>query len=380
VGGNGNDAVVLLSADVLPSSIVPGGTLLMAVGAPRPVGDSGGIWTSPRDGKDGRFSAARPHGPRTSTQTAREGSPVTNRASSSAGLPGAPVEKRINGPEPVELWTPRAVGWASVLLGFPGGITLAALNWRRMGRTRKSVVHLALAAIGTSALFLVYPQIGLPIGLVVGYYLYRVQKADQSLFEVEVPLTSRSTLAGTVIAIVGTVVMVGCVAVVVTASGVGAVSHRGEVLFGASAGTDTCSPVRQTTVLAPTDQFFVAAVMRETVRAGAHVVLEIDGPGATVETAPVTVQPPFDCVAYKLSMGPLDPGTYVFRFHYDGSPGTPDLARGTLTIRPSASASSPVAPSSPPVPASQPPASFTAPPSPGSTDPFAGLAFTLTLP
>lgn len=82
----------------------------------------------------------------------------------------------------IQLWTPRGIGWASVLLGFPGAVVLATLNWRRMGRTRKAIVHLAAAVIGTWAIYFVNAPVGLLAGLAVGYYLFRTQRSDQSTF------------------------------------------------------------------------------------------------------------------------------------------------------------------------------------------------------
>jgi tetratricopeptide (TPR) repeat protein len=48
----------------------------------------------------------------------------------------------------LKLWTPRTIGVMSYLLGFPSGITLAALNWMRMGLRRKAVLHIIAGLIG----------------------------------------------------------------------------------------------------------------------------------------------------------------------------------------------------------------------------------------
>src|SRR5207249_1383051 len=110
----------------------------------------------------------------------------------------------------VELWTPWGIGWASVLLGFPGAVVLAALNWRRMGRTRKAIVHVAAAAIGTWALFFVNAgSAGLAIGVAIGYYLFRAQRSDQSPLKAGGRVTARNGLAGAVIAIVATILIIG---------------------------------------------------------------------------------------------------------------------------------------------------------------------------
>ncbi len=122
----------------------------------------------------------------------------------------------------LELWTPRGIGWASVLLGFPGATVLAALNWRRMGRTRKAIVHLVAAVIGTWAIYFVNASVGLLVGLAVGYYLFRAQRSDQSPFAT----TERSGLAGALIAIAASILIVASGVVIETAAPTGAPRAR----------------------------------------------------------------------------------------------------------------------------------------------------------
>jgi hypothetical protein len=233
----------------------------------------------------------------------------------------------------VELWTPRGIGWASVLLGYPGALVLAALNWRRMDQTRKAIVHLMVAVAGTAVLFLPkVGSIGLLVGIVVGYYLYRVQRSDQSSFARADQVAERNGLLGAVIAIVFTVAIVGLGVAVSTVATGSEAADRGHVLFGTAAGTDVCSPRGQTNVFGPADPIFLAAIMRETVQPGSHVVYEIDGPGATAGPFPVTLTPPYDCLGTKQPIGPLDPGTYVIRYRYDLQPATAELATGTFTV------------------------------------------------
>jgi hypothetical protein len=73
------------------------------------------------------------------------------------------------------------------------------------------------------------------------------------------------------------------------------------------------------------------------------VVIEVEGPSAAAGPFPISAQPPFDCLGTTSSIGPLDPGTYVFRYRYADKPGSPDLAMGsfTVTATPAGSASSP---------------------------------------
>jgi len=238
----------------------------------------------------------------------------------------------------VELWTPRYVGLTAALIGYPGGVVLAALNWRRMNQSRKAIVHLVAAVIGTCLIVVGPSGIGIFVWIIVAYYLYRVQKGDQASFSLVGGVTERSGPGGTLIALAATLLTV----VLIAASGVMAVlvtggdelAHRGEVLFGSNAGTDVCTVMGQASEFGPTDSVFLAAVMREKVETGARVVYEVETQDGTSGPYPVTARPPFDCLGSTDALDPLEPGTYVVRYRYDAQPDAPDLASGTLTIRP----------------------------------------------
>jgi hypothetical protein len=262
---------------------------------------------------------------------------ATERVSAWAAPPLIPPQ----GPpaSPIELWKPVNIGVASVLLGFPGAVVLAALNWHRMGGTGKAIVHVSAIVIGTWALVMVNAgYAGLLVGVMVGYYLYRAQRRDQAPFLAAGRVRERNGLLGLVVAIVGTVLTVGSGTLiadtVLDAVPVDGFTHRGEVFFATHAMTDLCSRGGQTTAYGPSDPIFVTAIMRETVKAGSEVVVQIDGPGMSAGPFPVGIEPPFDCLGGTLTIGPLDPGMYVVRYHYVGQPGAPDLATGMFTVRP----------------------------------------------
>jgi hypothetical protein len=246
-------------------------------------------------------------------------------------------------PTTMALWTPKGIGVVSAVLGFPGAVVLAALNWRRMGRIRKAIVHLGAAVIATWALFLAAVSAdvrsgGFLIGLGVGYYLYRAQRSDQAPYVALGRVTERSGLAGALIAIVASVLIFGSGVIAVAATN-GGLAHRGEVLFATRVSPDACSPIGHASTFGPSDRIFLTAVMRETVQTGSRVVFEAEAAGETVGPFSVTTQPPYDCLGTSESIGPLDPGTYTVRYRYDGQPGTPDLAKGTFTITQSAGSS-----------------------------------------
>jgi hypothetical protein len=232
----------------------------------------------------------------------------------------------------IELWTPRGIGWASVLLGFPGALVLAALNWRRMGRRDKALAHLAAAVAGTWALFFVNAPIGVAVGVGVGYYLYRTQRRDQAPLAAVGRVTERNGLLGAVLAITSTLALVVSGGLVAQAVGIGGVANRGHVAFGTGAPSGSCIPGGQKAVFDPSEPIYLAAVMRETVQPGARVLHLISGPGLEGGTTPVAVEPPYDCLMSTRSIGPLPPGTYVVRYRYADRPELPDLAAGSFTI------------------------------------------------
>ncbi|HET9083215.1 MAG TPA: hypothetical protein VFN41_02340 [Candidatus Limnocylindrales bacterium] len=209
------------------------------------------------------------------------------------------------------------------------------MNWHRMGRTGKALVHLAVMVIGTAAFFLidVSRALGAVVQMAVAVYLYAAQGRDQAHLLTAGPVTARSGLAGAAIALIGSVLIVGSMAVVVAAVG-DDYEHRGEVLFH-PAEDDECAAAESVTAFGQAEPIFWTAVMRETVQPGSRVVVEIDGPGGTHDSRLVLVEPPFDCLVSSKPLRLDEPGSYVVRYQYAGLEDRPDLAKGTLTIRPS---------------------------------------------
>ncbi|MFL5646237.1 MAG: hypothetical protein ACJ78L_12865 [Chloroflexota bacterium] len=249
------------------------------------------------------------------------------------------------GVEAVALWSPGGIGIASFLLGFPGGLVLAALNWQRMGRPAKAIVHViaGIAAMWALVFTPTLASAGLVIGIVVAFYLYRVQRTDQAALLAAGRVTERNGLLGVVIAIVATIGIIASGVVLATAVGVSAVEHRGSVLFSTTTPTDACIPPPTVSTFAPSDSIYSVAIMRETVRAGSHVTYQLEGPDAIAGPFPVSAAPPFDCINTQDSLGPLGPGTYVFRYRYGDQTTSADLATGTFTVMAGSSASPGVA-------------------------------------
>lgn len=140
----------------------------------------------------------------------------------------------------LNLWSPAGVGLASFLLGFPGATVLAAMNWRQMGQPRKAVAHLVGAVAGTWALYFVPERIIPLVAIVVSVYLIAVQRSDQGSLQAAGRVKGRSALAGAVIALVGTLAIVGSGILVGVILETPADDHLGDVVFHPGH-TDDCS-------------------------------------------------------------------------------------------------------------------------------------------
>lgn len=251
------------------------------------------------------------------------------------------------------VWSPRDIGWASVLVGFPGAFVLAALNWFQMGRSGKAVINLAAAIATTWALVLLHAgSVGLLVGVASAIYLYRAQRADQRPLAAAGRLTAQSGLAGLVVAIVSTLLIVGSALIPTSLASIDPWSsgEGGTVMFTSTQLEQTCPPdiwVTETE-FDQTDQIFFFATMRERVPAEAYVAYELEGPNGTSGPISVNAEPPFLCLVAQSSIGPLEPGTYTLRFRYADHPNIPDLAGGTFTVMPAGqNPSSPTAAPSP---------------------------------
>ena len=73
-----------------------------------------------------------------------------------------------------KLWTPNAVSAFTFLLGFPSGITLASINWFRMGKKKKAFAHILGGVFGIAILFLLPDNLSRAFALLVnlGFLAY----------------------------------------------------------------------------------------------------------------------------------------------------------------------------------------------------------------
>lgn len=130
-------------------------------------------------------------------------------------------------------------------------------------------------------------------------------------------------------AIVGAVVVIAIIGYF-AANQLGIIGDKGKVLFGTAAGKDLCSVSNQATTVLATDPLFFAAVLKHHMDGDQAITFHItkDGTEFVSHDEPADGQA-FDCYGNRESLGPLDPGTYVFEVLHKGEV----EATGTLTVK-----------------------------------------------
>ncbi len=82
----------------------------------------------------------------------------------------------------IKLWTPKVISLLTFFIGFPSGITLASINWIKMGMVRKAIVHLLGLIVSIVVLILLPDNFGRLFGLAVNLacvaYLRRQMEED----------------------------------------------------------------------------------------------------------------------------------------------------------------------------------------------------------
>lgn len=120
----------------------------------------------------------------------------------------------------VKLWTPGFIAGVSFLLGFPAGIVLASINWMRMKRNDKAMIHIVgggiLAVIFIVLLLFTPSTVGRVLGLVfnlgVLFYLQQQMKKDTEAFQFHNKVEKAGELDG---CLIGVGILVAFLAVIV---------------------------------------------------------------------------------------------------------------------------------------------------------------------
>lgn len=85
------------------------------------------------------------------------------------------ISPSLTQPKPtIKLWTPNAIGALTFFLGFPAGITLATINWIKMGMTKNVIPHIVIGVAGVIAIIFLPDNFGRIVGLALtlGYIAF----------------------------------------------------------------------------------------------------------------------------------------------------------------------------------------------------------------
>jgi hypothetical protein len=232
-------------------------------------------------------------------------------------------------PRSVDLWSPRTVGWASVLLAFPTGIALAAANSWRLHRPVGSIALVALGAVGVLAIGFAPDgrAPGLAVGIVVGILLYGLTRSDERrLTNVGIRIERPPLRVGGA-AIVAVWLLVFAPVVALEFLG-GQVEARlgGTVEFGT--GVADCSVSGATAAFSAVQPIFVVAHLRREVRVGEVVEATVSTSDGVRASTSLTIDRPADCITGSLRAGLAGDGAYRVQYRV----GAEVLAEGTFTI------------------------------------------------
>lgn len=91
----------------------------------------------------------------------------------------------------IKLWSPNTIGTLTFFTGFPTGITLASINWFKLGMIWKAFANILMGMIGILAIFLLPENLTRSIALVinlgfVAYIRYQMEADIDSLTDYKV--------------------------------------------------------------------------------------------------------------------------------------------------------------------------------------------------
>lgn len=93
------------------------------------------------------------------------------------------IESGLKSTPTIKLWTPSAISFMTFFLGFPSGITIASINWIRMGMRGKALAHIVGGVVGIFVLILFPDNLGQLLGIVIniGYTVYLRQQMQHDI-------------------------------------------------------------------------------------------------------------------------------------------------------------------------------------------------------
>ena len=95
------------------------------------------------------------------------------------------LQPSLEPPRTIKLWTPNTIGTLTFFTGFPSGITLASINWFKMGMKWKAFVNILMGIVGIVIIYLIPENLTRAIALVINLgfvaYIRSRMKADIEL-------------------------------------------------------------------------------------------------------------------------------------------------------------------------------------------------------
>lgn len=95
------------------------------------------------------------------------------------------LQSEIESTRTIKLWSPNTIGTLTFFAGFPAGITLASINWFKMGMKWKAFVNTLIGIIGLVIIFLIPENLTRSVALLINLgfvaYIRYQMKADVNL-------------------------------------------------------------------------------------------------------------------------------------------------------------------------------------------------------
>jgi len=238
--------------------------------------------------------------------------------------PPSPPQTDIVARPSVRQWSARDVGVVSVLLGFPSGLGLSAVNDHRLGRTAPAVVALVVLAAGGLIIALA-PRLGLIVSVVTGIVLYRRVKSDRRVLDA----AGVAVLPGGILKGLATIVAAWALvlAPIVTLEFLGEQVQdllAGTIEFGH--GGSGCVVSDAATTFAQGEVVHLTAHLTRTVQPGEVIVEKITSPDGTPESSSHAVATNADCLSQDLT--PRELGSYRVEI----TTGAERLAAGSFVV------------------------------------------------
>jgi YVTN family beta-propeller protein len=236
-----------------------------------------------------------------------------------------------------KIWMPTTVALASFLVGFPGGLILAARNWHRLNHRALALAHLVAGLLGLGLLLIPSqsrypaPALGAIINVSIAAYLYL--STARSIKVVHGDVEPAGWLSGFATALGGTVISIGigalALSVVALARGDLDTPGPGEVRFSVAAPAN-CGGIRGVATAEEGTPVYIVGRLRHRLPNGTTILIDLSSGSATVARSPLILSGGEECFVTSHSAPLPGPGRYTIRV----LDGTTVEAEGSFTVTP----------------------------------------------